>query len=63
MDYAIANGLSTVCEAGKMCVNPTIFAELCYKGDAIKLGILCFLAGIALMLLINKIEDYLNGSD
>lgn len=63
MDFAISQGLSTVCTAGKMCVDPAIFADLCYKADAIKLGILCFVAGIVLTYALNYIEEYLDGSN
>ena len=63
MDYAIVEGLDAACEAGKMCVNPAMFADLCYKADAIKLGIACFLLGIALVLILQGIEEYLNGSN
>lgn len=63
MDYAITDGLNAACDAGKMCVNPAMFADLCYKADAIKLGVLCFFAGIALVLILQGIEEYLNGSN
>ena len=47
-------------EMGRICVDPATFQKLCYFDDAIKLGILAFIAGMAVMYALNYIEKRWN---
>ena len=43
-------------EVGRLCVSPETFSKLCYIQDAVTLGALCFIAGMAIMHIYNYLE-------
>ena len=41
---------------GTTCVDPAIFGQLAYFDDAVKLAVICFIAGMALVAIFNYIR-------
>jgi len=45
---------------GTTCVDPAIFGQLAYFSDAVKLAVICFVAGMALVYGFYKLRAWLD---